>query len=67
MHKVKEREEYDDDDDTMRRWKEKKSKFQESNSVFALAANRTRRIDPSNDFKLYEGGWDVTNSHYYLV
>ncbi|TKY64594.1 hypothetical protein E2542_SST14492 [Spatholobus suberectus] len=37
-----------------------------NNSTLPLAAERTRRIDPSNDFKYYEAGWDITNTHYFL-
>lgn len=38
-----------------------------NNSTFPLAAERTRRIDPSNDFNYYDAGWDITNTHYLLV
>ncbi|KAL2338179.1 hypothetical protein Fmac_012625 [Flemingia macrophylla] len=37
-----------------------------ANSTLTLAAERTHRVDPSNDFKYYDGGWDITNSHYLL-
>ncbi|XP_021892886.1 uncharacterized protein LOC110810884, partial [Carica papaya] len=29
-----------------------------------LAANKTHRRDPTNNFNYYTGGWDITNSHY---
>jgi len=32
-----------------------------------LVATRTYRIDPSNNFNYYNGGWDLTNTHYYMV
>ncbi|KAG2379738.1 uncharacterized protein HKW66_Vig0165170 [Vigna angularis] len=38
----------------------------ENNSIIPLAATRTYRIDPSNDFNYYDGGWDITNTHYYM-
>ncbi|KAG5026128.1 hypothetical protein JHK86_022042 [Glycine max] len=37
-----------------------------ANNSTILAAQRTRRIDPSTDFNYYEGGWDITNTHYYM-
>jgi len=39
----------------------------ENNSIIPLAASRTYRIDPSNNFNYYDGGWDITNTHYYMV
>ncbi|XP_020097258.1 uncharacterized protein LOC109716312 isoform X1 [Ananas comosus] len=30
-----------------------------------LASKRTRRPDALNSFKLYEGGWNITNKHYW--
>ncbi|XP_022641984.1 uncharacterized protein LOC106773047 [Vigna radiata var. radiata] len=38
----------------------------QNNSIIPLAASRTYRIDPSNDFNYYDGGWDITNTHYYM-
>lgn len=32
-----------------------------------LAANRTHREDPSNNFEFYTGGWNITNEHYLFV
>ncbi|KAK8918394.1 hypothetical protein KSP39_PZI021123 [Platanthera zijinensis] len=31
---------------------------------FILAAERTRRVDPLNDYKYYTGGWNITDEHY---
>ncbi|KAG2328772.1 hypothetical protein Bca52824_011500 [Brassica carinata] len=36
------------------------------NSSLILAANRTKRKDPSENFNLYTGGWNISNSHYLL-
>ncbi|XP_030546707.1 uncharacterized protein LOC115752594 isoform X1 [Rhodamnia argentea] len=36
-----------------------------ANSSLILAAQRTRRRDPTNDFKRYTGGWNISNSHYW--
>lgn len=33
----------------------------------ALAAQRTYRKDPLNDFKKYTGGWNISNRHYWAV
>lgn len=38
-----------------------------TNSSLILAAGRTRRKDPLNHFKLYTGGWNITNRHYLAV
>lgn len=39
-----------------------------NSSMVPLAAERTRRIDPStDDFSYYEAGWDITNEHYIEV
>lgn len=32
-----------------------------------LAANRTKRPDILNRFRRYQGGWDITNKHYWAV
>ncbi|GFQ00438.1 hypothetical protein PHJA_002187800 [Phtheirospermum japonicum] len=37
----------------------------EVNSTLALAARRTNRRDPLNDFKNYRGGWNISNRHYW--
>lgn len=37
------------------------------NSSLILAAKRTRRKDPADNFKLYTGGWNISNSHYLTV
>ncbi|WCJ29939.1 hypothetical protein M5689_011537 [Euphorbia peplus] len=36
-----------------------------SNSTLVLAANRTRRKDPLNDFKRYTGGFNISENHYW--
>lgn len=33
--------------------------------LLVLAAKRTRRPDVLNKFRLYRGGWDITNKHYW--
>ncbi|CAA3028699.1 uncharacterized protein LOC111389910 [Olea europaea subsp. europaea] len=35
------------------------------NSTLALAANRTYRKDPLNNFKKYRGGWNISERHYW--
>ncbi|KAK8655029.1 hypothetical protein V6N13_107621 [Hibiscus sabdariffa] len=35
------------------------------NSSLILAAKRTYRRDPLNDFKKYTGGWNISNRHYW--
>lgn len=35
------------------------------NSSLVLAAKRTNRKDPLNDFKKYNGGWNIKNKHYW--
>ncbi|KAL8152616.1 hypothetical protein V2J09_010376 [Rumex salicifolius] len=35
------------------------------NSSFMLAEKRTYRRDPSDDFKRYSGGWNISNYHYW--
>lgn len=37
------------------------------NSSLVLAAKRTKRKDPTENFKLYTGGWNISNSHYIFV
>lgn len=37
------------------------------NSSLILAAERTRRKDPSNRFNIYTGGWNISNYHYWAV
>lgn len=32
-----------------------------------LAAKRTKRPDVLNKFRMYRGGWDITNKHYWAV
>ncbi|KAL8256820.1 hypothetical protein R6Q59_028861 [Mikania micrantha] len=34
------------------------------NSSLVLAEKRTRRKDPSNDFKYYTSGWNISDDHY---
>lgn len=40
---------------------------EENRPVMILAANKTHRRDPTNNFNYYTGGWDITNSHYIFV
>ncbi|XP_039164685.1 uncharacterized protein LOC104429134 [Eucalyptus grandis] len=35
------------------------------NTSLVLAAQRTRRRDPTDDFKRYTGGWNISNTHYW--
>ncbi|KAL3844009.1 hypothetical protein ACJIZ3_001412 [Penstemon smallii] len=35
------------------------------NSTLVLAAKRTYRKDPFNDFRKYNGGWNISNRHYW--
>ncbi|KAG6541360.1 hypothetical protein Mapa_017229 [Marchantia paleacea] len=35
------------------------------NGSFILAANRTARRDPTDNFNTYRGGWDIQNDHYW--
>lgn len=35
------------------------------NSSLILAASRTHRHDPLDNFKRYGGGWNITNQHYW--
>ncbi|KAM0969274.1 hypothetical protein FF1_017562 [Malus domestica] len=35
------------------------------NSSLLLAEDRTRRKDPLDSFKKYNGGWNITNKHYW--
>uniref|UniRef100_A0A1J3DA60 Transmembrane protein n=1 Tax=Noccaea caerulescens TaxID=107243 RepID=A0A1J3DA60_NOCCA len=37
----------------------------ELNSSLILAAKRTKRKDPEENFKLYTGGWNISNTHYW--
>lgn len=39
----------------------------ESNPSYVLAAERTQRKDPLNGFKIYTGGWNISNEHYWAV
>lgn len=39
----------------------------EEYSSVVLAAERTRRKDPLNGFKLYTGGWNISEHHYWAV
>ncbi|MFS8000421.1 putative transmembrane protein [Helianthus anomalus] len=39
----------------------------DDNSSLILADKRTRRKDPSNDFKYYTGGWNISDPHYIFV
>ena len=37
------------------------------NSPFVLAAERTARRDPMDGYKLYTGGWNISETHYWAV
>lgn len=37
------------------------------NLSLILAAQRTKRIDPTDHFKHYTGGWNISNKHYFAV
>ena len=37
------------------------------NSSLVLAAKRTYRKDPLDDFNKYSGGWNIRNKHYWAV
>ncbi|XAR62393.1 hypothetical protein NMG60_11017130 [Bertholletia excelsa] len=37
----------------------------EGNNSLILATERTRREDPSRDFKYYTGGWNISDKHYF--
>lgn len=43
------------------------SSEEEVNSTLVLAANRTNRRDPLNNFDKYRGGWNISNRHYWAV
>lgn len=47
-----------------RRWIEEVAR---DNSSFVLAARRTHRRDPLDNFKRYSGGWNISNQHYWAV
>jgi hypothetical protein len=37
------------------------------NSSFILAEQRTHRRDPLDGYKKYNGGWNISNNHYWAV
>lgn len=37
------------------------------NSSFVLAEKRTHRRDPLDGYKKYNGGWNISNNHYWAV
>ncbi|KAK8675917.1 hypothetical protein V6N13_033976 [Hibiscus sabdariffa] len=39
----------------------------QGNHSVILAAKETRRPDPTNNFRTYTGGWDITSQHYFAV
>ncbi|KAF6147651.1 hypothetical protein GIB67_031642 [Kingdonia uniflora] len=41
--------------------------FVAENLSFVLAAKRTYRRDPTNDFKRYTGGWNISERNYWAV
>ncbi|GKC51813.1 chaperonin-like protein [Tanacetum coccineum] len=44
---------------------ETESDGEDSFSTMVLAEERTRRKDPLNYFKYYDGGWNITDDHYF--
>ena len=38
-----------------------------NSSYLVLAAKRTHRRDPSDDFNKYTGGWNISEPHYWTV
>ena len=46
---------------------ETESDGEDSSSTMILAEERTRRKDPSNYFKYYDRGWNITDDHYFAV
>ncbi|OMP01471.1 hypothetical protein COLO4_11837 [Corchorus olitorius] len=40
-------------------------KIEEENSTLVLAADRTHRKDPLDNFNYYKGGWNITEKHYF--
>lgn len=38
-----------------------------SNSSLILAKERTNRKDPSDGFKYYKSGWNISEKHYIYV
>ncbi|KAJ4709692.1 putative Transmembrane protein [Melia azedarach] len=48
-------------------WKTRRSLAEETvqNSTLILAEKRTHREDPLDDFKKYQGGWNISNKHYW--
>lgn len=43
------------------------SSEEEMDSTMVLAPRKTYRKDPLNDFKMYNGGWNISNPHYWAV
>ncbi|KAL8498746.1 hypothetical protein ACS0TY_021899 [Phlomoides rotata] len=41
------------------------SSEEEMDSSLVLAPRKTYRKDPLNDFKMYTGGWNISNPHYW--
>ncbi|KAM7508280.1 hypothetical protein LguiA_018733 [Lonicera macranthoides] len=49
----------------MAEWNSRRFTAETSNKTYLiLAANRTHREDPLNNFEFYTGGWNITNEHY---
>lgn len=50
-------------------WKARRHLAEEGNttSSMKLAAKRTRRRDPLENFKLYTSGFNISNKHYWAV
>lgn len=47
-------------------WETRRSVLTENKSMI-LAAERTHRRDPLNNFKYYKGGWSISEKHYFYV
>ncbi|KAG8656217.1 uncharacterized protein LOC110613992 isoform X2 [Manihot esculenta] len=45
-------------------WETRRSVLTENESMI-LAAERTHRRDPLNNFKYYKGGWSISEKHYF--
>lgn len=43
------------------------SSDEQVNTTLVLAAKRTLRKDPLDNFDKYRGGWNISNRHYWAV
>ncbi|XP_020535333.2 uncharacterized protein LOC105635043 [Jatropha curcas] len=46
-------------------WETRKRSLLAENKYMILAAKRTHRKDPSDNFKYYKGGWNISEKHYF--